>query len=170
MTDSPESTSTEAFARRRLVTWPAALVTLTAALLLITQVAAGWGGRHRGGFDLEEAKDHAAHAVEHLLDRIDATDDQETRIQAIVAEGLDELALAHGGEGDAREAWGTLLTAEVIDHEAIESMRREHLARADVMSAIASRRIGEILEVLTPEQRRALRDRFERHRGRHRWH
>lgn len=170
MSESPEPTPNEEVARRRLVAWPLSLLALTAALLLVTQVAAGWGARHHEGFDLEDAKEHAEHAVEHLLERVDASDDQSARIQAIVAEGIDELALAHGPDGDAREAWGTLLTADVIDHDAIESLRREHLARADAMSAIASRRIGEILEILTPEQRLELRRRLERHRGRHRWH
>ncbi len=170
MSDRPESNTNEENARRRLVAWPLSLVALTAALLLITQVAAGFGGRFHGDFDLDAFKEHAESVVEHVLEDVDATEDQHARIQAIVAEGIDELAVAHGPRKEARGEWSALLTADVIDPDAIESLRAEHLDRADAMSAIASRRISEVLAVLTKEQRLELHARMDRHRGRHRWH
>ena len=50
-------------------------------------------------------------------------------------------------------------------------MRQKHLGRAEVMSEIAMTRFADVLEVLTPEQRAQLDEKFSKHRRRHRrWH
>ena len=174
MSNRPESESNETQSRRRLVAWPLSLAALTVALLLVTQVAASVGRGFHGRMDLDELKERADSVVEHLLDEVEATDDQHARIQAIVDTGLDELAAAHGPRDEGPSEWGALFTAEVVDLDAMEALRRQHVERADEMSEIAGRHIGEILEVLTHEQRLELHARFERHRdehGRgHRWH
>lgn len=155
---------------RRLVAWPISLVAMTIGLILMANLLSACG-RHRGERDIEDVKDHASHAVEHVLERVDATDDQVERIQAIVADGLDELAAAHGPKQDRHAELKEILTAETIDRDAMEAIRRRHLAKADEMTLIASNRLGEILEILTPEQRVQLADRLEKHRDRHRrWH
>ncbi|MAG29587.1 MAG: hypothetical protein CL908_01680 [Deltaproteobacteria bacterium] len=56
---------------------------------------------------------------------------------------------------------------------AIESLRVEHLGKADSMSRLVAERLADALEILTPEQRSQLEERFSRHTRRHRrggWH
>ena len=106
-----------------------------------------------------------------MMYRLDATDGQMDEVQAIVIQAIDELMTAHGPKGDDGDAFSALLTADTIDRAALEAMRQKHLGRAEVMSEIAMTRFADVLEVLTPEQRAQLDEKFSKHRRRHRrWH
>ena len=164
----PSKSKMQSESGRVLFSWPISLVGLTVGLLLIANVLSACGGR-RDHHDLAEVKEHASDAVAHMLRKLDATEDQEERIQVIVGDAIDELALAHGPRGEGREEFSALLTAETIDREALEAMRRRHLDRADQMSAVATEHLGEVLEVLTPEQRQQLKERMLKHHKRRGW-
>ena len=157
-------------AKRSLIAWPLSLVALTVALLLMANVLTACGGHTRGERpDIDEIKEHATEGVEHLMWRLDGTDEQTERLQTIVLDAIDELALAHGPREDVRAELSALLTAETIDRDAMEALRVKHLDRADRMSGIVTARLADALEVLTPEQRQKVDERLAKHRRRHGW-
>ncbi|MCR9094945.1 MAG: Spy/CpxP family protein refolding chaperone [bacterium] len=156
--------------KRSLIAWPLSLVAMTAALLLMTNVVTGCGGHHRERPDIDEIKEHAAEGVEHVMWRLDGTDEQTERIQAIVADAVDELAAAHGPRDDLRTELAALLTADTIDRDAMEALRVKHLDRAERMSQVVTTRLADVLEVLTPEQRQRVEERLAKHRRRRGWH
>ncbi|HPG26442.1 MAG TPA: Spy/CpxP family protein refolding chaperone [Myxococcota bacterium] len=147
---------------RRLIYWPLLLAGLTLALLGLANTVSAWG---RGGDADPGARmhRHAEHVLDHVLDDVDATDAQRTSIRDIVLGTVDELGARRAEHVDPREALRGLLVAETIDREALEQLRLEHVARADEASRLVTQRLADALEVLTPEQRRALEDRFDRH-------
>ena len=166
-----ETNPTPTPAKGRLIAWPLSLLAMTATLLLMTNVLTGCGGHHRGERpDIDEIKEHATEGVEHLMWRLDGTDDQTERLQAIVTQAIDELAVAHGPRDDLRAEFSTLLTAETIDREAMEAMRVKHLDRAERMSRIVTAHLADALDVLTPEQRAKIEERLAKRRGRRGWH
>jgi Spy/CpxP family protein refolding chaperone len=61
-----------------------------------------------------------------------------------------------------------LLTADTIDRGAIEALRAEHLQLAERASRRFAQVLADMAEVLTPEQRKDLAGRMERHRSG--WH
>jgi Spy/CpxP family protein refolding chaperone len=70
---------------------------------------------------------------------------------------------------DARAAARDLLLQTTIDRAAIEKFRTEQLALADAFSKRVAQAIGDMAEVLTPEQRHKLADRLPPHGAGPRW-
>jgi protein CpxP len=132
---------------------------------------AGFGARahaHGGwrrGEPLSEAQ--LERMLRHLYVEIDATEDQKQRLAPIVKDAAKDLAPLHQKFHATRAQAIELLTQDRIDPAAIESLRVEKLRLADEASRRFTRALSEAAEVLTPEQRKSLAQRFERHR--HRW-
>lgn len=166
----PPKDPEETPSKRHLLTWPLSLVAMTAALLLVANVLSACGGHPRERPGLEEIKEHAAEGVEHLMGRLDGTEEQTDRLQAIVSEAVDALAETRGPREDLRAELARLLTADPIDRTAMEALRQQHLERAERMSAIVTTHLADALEVLTPEQRQQLQTRLAKHPHRGRWH
>lgn len=147
--------------------WPITLIALTAGLFLLTNTVSAWSDRDSDRID--EIKHHAERFSRRTLDRIGASEEQQSEVQEIVRQSIDELALLHADREGFRETLAPLITAEQVDREAIEAMRVRHLSRADEMSRIVSTAIADVMEILTPEQRSALEERMSQHDG-HRGH
>jgi protein CpxP len=128
---------------------------------------------HRFGSDaggpptIEEARDRAEFFAAFALHRLDATPDQEKRVQTIV-DGLvaDVFPLAEKHRAN-RDALHAILAAPTIDRAAIERLRSEEIALADSFSRAAATAIADTGDVLTTEQRAALMERLARFRHRH---
>ncbi len=166
---NPQSPTEDDGVRRRLFAWPLSLFGMTAALLAVAWLTTGCGG-HREPPDIDEIKEHVADGVEHVMWRLDGTDEQTERIQAILADTIDELATAHGPRDAMHGELARVLTAETIDRAAMETLRQEHVARSERLSRVITTRLADVLEVLTPEQRAKLNERLQKHRGRRGWH
>ena len=120
----------------------------------------GW----RGGEPLSEA--HLERMLRHLYAEIDATEEQKQRLAPIVKEAAQDLAPLREKFRATRAQAIELFTQDRIDPAAIETLRAEKLRLADEASRRLSRALAEAAEVLTPEQRKGLAQRFERHRRR----
>jgi Spy/CpxP family protein refolding chaperone len=153
--------------RRRLVSWPLLLIGLSLILVLAANTVSAWGRGGPGHGDVGEIKEHVAHRVDHMLEKIEASEEQTAAIQTIISETIDELHAMRDTFGSERAEIRSLLTAETIDRKAIEQFRASHLAHAGSMSLIVSQRLADVMEILTPEQRLALEERLGRHRGGH---
>jgi protein CpxP len=123
----------------------------------------GWHGRH---LSPELRAKHLDLMVEDVLDGIDATADQKSRIKAIVAEMMKELQPLREQRLQSRREAMEILTRPTVDRGAIEALRVEKLKVAEEASKRFTQGIADIAEVLTPEQRKALAQKFSRHRGR----
>lgn len=168
-----ESTNAEprperAATRRPLFWWPLTLFALTVTMLFVAgRVSAWYGG------DDDPAGRWRAHAdrmLDRILSEVDASEDQATRIRAIADETLELVAASHAEGREDADALRTLITANPPDRAALEAFRSEHLARADALSEAVVTQLARVLEVLTPEQRQKLVDRFDEHRAHRRDH
>ena len=144
----------------------ALLVVLAAGALLAPSVSGARGGWHHR--DPEAVKQHVGMAADWLLYKVDATDDQKSKVQAILDRTLDDLEGLHPDRADLHAQVKGLLTAETIDRDAIERLRSEHLERFDLASKRISTALADVAEVLTPEQRTELAELAESFHGR-RW-
>jgi periplasmic protein CpxP/Spy len=135
----------------------------------------GWGnggpGMHmqaspaafRGGMGF------GGHGMGRILDRIDATDEQEDKIEAIMDKVHDDVRPIMRSFRDTREDLAELLGAATIDREALEKLRAERVAAIDQASRTVATALADAAEVLTPEQRKELLEHFEDRGWRGRW-
>ena len=127
----------------------------------------GWG--MAGAMDAESAGEWAQLMTRQMLRRIDATPEQETKIQAIVAGALRELLPMREG---ARAAHGDalkLVSAPAVDRAALETLRAAQIAMHDQASKRMMQAVLEIADALTPAQREQLARTLAEHRwGPHR--
>jgi Spy/CpxP family protein refolding chaperone len=150
--------------------------TLIAATTLITGAAvskafsgpygfgAGWHGArgHWGGGPLDPAQieDRADRMVRHLSIELDANSEQQEKLRGIVRAMVKDVLPARERARAARQQVRELLTATIIDRNAIEKLRADQIALADSVSQRISQALGDAAEVLSPEQRRKLADRL----------
>ncbi len=122
-----------------------------------------------GGINMERISKMAGKPLDHMLDEVDASDEQKAKAQEIVKRSLDEGAPMAEQLRDSRQKFAKLLTASTLDKAAIEQLRADQIRGADEMSKIAIQTIVQVAEVLTPEQRKALAeemaDKMEHRRG-----
>lgn len=150
-------------------------VSLTVGLALAAVIGLGavvavaqggsWGG-WKGGMHHMGAR-FAEHRIGAMLDEIDASAEQETKIWAIIDRTRSELRPMGREFRQTREEVATLLAAPTIDKAAVEKLRAERIAAFDEASKKAVAAVVEAAEVLTPEQRAKLvAEMKERHGGR----
>ena len=134
-------------------------------------VKAGWGGRRHRFSDMSDAdiEKHIKRGVAHLAIEVDATDDQQQQIIAIVTPAVLEMKQTRAEMHATGEQLAGLLTAPVIDKIAVDALRVEKLAEVDQLSKEWTDVITEVAMVLTPDQREAISDRVEQFRSMRRW-
>jgi Spy/CpxP family protein refolding chaperone len=114
--------------------------------------------------------------VGHLAVDVNATPEQKAKLAEIAKAAAKELRPLREKAFEARKRGADLLSAPTIDRAAIEKLRAEQIAAADVASKRMTQALADAAEILTPEQRKLAVERFQsrRHGGwRHgggRWH
>ena len=121
------------------------------------------GGTH-GAHDPERVLEHARLATRWVMRVVDATDEQEERVQAIVAAAATDLLELAPRHREDREALAALLASDPIDRAALETLRADEMALFDRASRRLAAAVADAAEVLTPEQRAEL---AELHRSLH---
>ena len=111
-------------------------------------------------FDPARAQERADRAVRHVAVEIDASNEQQDKLRAIVRDLVKDLLPMREKALATRQRGRALLTQPSIDRAAIETLRAEQLALADGASKRVAQALGDAAEVLTPEQRRKLDDRL----------
>jgi Spy/CpxP family protein refolding chaperone len=138
---------------------------LLGALLGAQAYAFGPGGRH-GHLSPERMERMIDRRLDGMLDRIDATADQRTRIKGTVARLKPEIKGLHEEKAKLHEAGRKALEASTLDPGEIERVRREAIKLADRGSSVMTRALVEVAGVLTPEQRKELLEHFQGHHRR----
>src|SRR5262249_23201156 len=125
-----------------------------------------WGGHGRFGLDSmspEAAREHLQVAAKWALRDIDATPEQQEKVNAIVGGAVDDLFALRERHQANRAAFHEELTAAKIDRAALEETRKAEIALADEASRRLVQAVADLSEVLTPEQRQALVEKLHRH-------
>jgi len=118
----------------------------------------GQFGWHHGPMAMT-AEDFSAHLdkfLQHVYIEIDATDAQKAQLDPLIRQACDDLKPLHEQVHGFHSQALALLTADTIDRTAIETMRAEHIQAADQASRRIAQLLGDVAEVLTPAQRKAL--------------
>jgi Spy/CpxP family protein refolding chaperone len=122
----------------------------------------GHWGHHGHGMSPGDMQNHVERMVDHLARHVSATDEQKTKLEAIAKAAATDLQPLHQKFFDAHKRALDLLRAPTIDRAAIEGLRAEQIANADAASKRLAQALADIAEVLTPQQRTQLLDRFDR--------
>lgn len=158
--------------RKRWFTWKRAGI--GAALVGMLGLAAchhggpGWHHGHHGGhaqMTPEEAGKRIDKAVNWVLDDVDATAEQKTKVSAIAKDALRELMPLRDQHRAARNQAVDLLTRDSIDRQALEVLRADEMRLAEQASRRVTQALADIAEAVTPEQRRKLAEQFRRRFG-----
>jgi protein CpxP len=139
----------------------------------ITTAAAGLGtlafgalahGRRggRGPIDPAEMEERIERMLKHVYVEIDATPEQQQKIDPMVKQAAEELRPLRAKVREARREGLRLFSAPGIDRGAIERLRLEQMASADAASKRFAQALADVAEVLTSEQRKTLAARFAR--------
>ncbi len=123
----------------------------------------GFGGRwghHR--MSPEAMHEHLQVGVKWALRDVDATDEQQAKVSAILGAAIGELHGLKQRHVANRDAFRAQLTAAAVDRGALERIRRDELALAEEASRRVVDALADAAEVLTPEQRKALAERHRR--------
>ncbi|MGY6707332.1 MAG: Spy/CpxP family protein refolding chaperone [Rhizobiaceae bacterium] len=118
-------------------------------------VAMGSGGMGKG---------FAERRFDRMMTEIEASDEQAERLRDIFEAARDDLMPARADFHAFRDDLAALITAPRIDRAAAERMRAERVEAIDEASRRMTEAFIEAAEVLTPEQRVALVEKFEERR------
>ncbi len=133
----------------------------------------GHGGHHKGFADWSDADIEAQieRMVKHVAIEIDATQEQQEKITALVTAAAKDLKPVHDRmRATGKEIHGLLL-ADTIDRTALEQLRAERLAEAERISKNLGSALADVAEVLSSEQRGVLDERIKHFRSMRRgWH
>jgi len=122
-------------------------------------------GRRGGGGPIDPAKmeQNVERMLKHLYAEIDATPAQQQKLEPIVKQAANDLMPLRAKVQEARRRGVELLSADTIDRGAIERLRAEQIGAADAASKRLTQALGDVAEVLTPEQRKTVAARVGRH-------
>jgi len=113
-------------------------------------------GMMGGAHSAADVSAHVDHMLKHLYAEIDATDAQKAQITPLVKQAVDDLLPMHTQLQAAHEQAIQALTQNTVDRASLETARVAHLQLADQASKRLTQLIGDVDEVLTPDQRTAL--------------
>ena len=109
------------------------------------------------------------HRFERMLEEIDATPEQEEKLEAIMDKLHDDVRPIIRGFRDTRDDVAKLLGAATIDRAAAEKLRAERVAAVEEASRKVTAALLDAAEVLTAEQRAELLEHFEDRGWHRRW-
>ena len=170
--DATKDAGGERRAMRRGILFGALGAGALAALFAARPIAAavqggGWHGHGRWGhhrMNPEAAKEHVQLAAKWALRSVDATEEQQEKVGKIVTATVEDLSALHARHRANRDAFVGGLTGTSVDRAGLEEIRKTELALADEASKKLVQALGDVAEVLTPEQRQALLEHAQRFR------
>ena len=117
---------------------------------------------HHGGefalADPEMAREHVQAGASWLLRAVDANDDQRARVNAVLGPLTNDLLEIVAQHRSGHAAFVQALAAPTVDKARLQEIRAGQMALFDKASERVVGALGDIAEVLTPEQRAKLID------------
>ncbi len=135
--------------------------TLLAFAAGLSAAAVARGGWHHdsvmdGTHSIAEVNAHVDHLLKHFYVEVDATETQKAQIGPLVKQAVDDLLPLHTQLRATRTQAAQALTQTTVDRASLEAVRPQHLQLAEQASKRMSQLLGDVGDVLTPEQRHAL--------------
>ena len=136
----------------------------------------GWGRMHgpwfmRGPMSPEQIEDRVDRGIRHAAIELDATPEQQEKLRTIAKAAVKDLLPMREKAKAARERASALLTQQKVDRSAIEAFRAEQMALAEAASKRFAQALGDVADVLTPEQRLKVNEFVQARRSHWRgWH
>lgn len=120
----------------------------------------GWHGHGfmGRGFDPAQAEARADRTVRHLAVELDATNEQQDKLRAVVKNAVKDILPMREKVQTARDQARKILTEPTVNRSEIEKLRAEHVALADTFSRRVAQAFTDAAEILTPEQRKKIND------------
>jgi Spy/CpxP family protein refolding chaperone len=131
-------------------------VAVTAGVTAIAHTAGGGGWHHGRAMTAADMDAHVDEMLQHIYSEIDVTDAQKAQIDPLVKQAVAECAPLHEKFRAAHVDLLALFGADRVDRDAIERVRSENMRLADEATQRVARLVGDVADVLTPEQRKAL--------------
>jgi len=100
-----------------------------------------------------------------LAKDVNATADQREKLSVVAKAAAKDLLPLRETMQQARKQAQDLLGQATVDRAAIEKLRSDQMANVDTMSKRVSAALADAAEILSPEQRRQLAERFPPHKG-----
>ena len=125
----------------------------------------GMHGQHHGG-GMMGSPEGMARMLDHMLDGLNATDDQRAQIHQIAQAAASDLRAQREASRGLHARALQIFTAPNIDAAAAETLRQQMLAQHDQASKRMMQAMVDMARVLTPDQRakigQRMKDRMER--------
>lgn len=127
--------------------------------------AAGVGPQAFGNFHCRGAlgRDFVEYRIHKALKAVAATDAQEQQIMGIVDGLFAQHQAMEAVHQEMHQRAVSALTGDTVDRAALEAIRVDAVQRIDAGSKTLVKAIGDIAEVLTPEQRAQLAEMAKAH-------
>lgn len=137
----------------------------SALILLAVPLALACHGPRHGKANMSEGEvaEHLEDIAEYGLDYVDASDEQIARVNQQLRAAAPQVVKLRAEHRALTAELRKELAKDVIDRARIEELRARALELFDRASTQASERLVASAEVLTPEQRRKLTSRWEKH-------
>jgi len=166
---APASQSQRRVVRRRLVIGGAAALVLAAGG---AAAARAWTVHHfhpHGGWMSTQAipVDLVEKRIDHVLESVDATPDQQAKLHAIIEAAVKDLDPLRQQLAGTRKEMAALLGQPQLDRAAVEQLRSQRVAEMDQASKRMTQALLDAADVLTPEQRKTLADKAAAWQPRH---
>jgi Spy/CpxP family protein refolding chaperone len=115
-----------------------------------------WGHKRMSTMTPEQRAERADFATEWVLSRVNATEEQKTRIRAIVQDAIKDLGQVREQHMKDRQAFMEVLSQPTVDRAALKQIRAAEMQLAETASDRFVTAIADAADVLTPEQRSKL--------------
>lgn len=150
---------------RRYALVIAALVAAVAGTLTLSAYAQSAPHVVRaGGHGPFAGEPHMAHMVDHMLDSVNATDQQRAQVKDIVKAAAADLKAQREASRGLHEQIMQAFAQPTVDANAIEALRQQEMAARDQASKRMTQAMIDVSRVLTPEQRKTLADKMAKRR------
>jgi len=115
-----------------------------------------WGHKRTSAMTPEQRAARADFATDWVLSRVDATEEQKTRIKAIVQDAIKDLSQVREQHMKNRQAFMDALSQPTVDRGTLKQIRASEMQLAESASDRFVTAIADAADVLTPEQRSKL--------------
>jgi Spy/CpxP family protein refolding chaperone len=102
------------------------------------------------------AKDMAEYRIHRALKQVNASEEQEQKILAILSTQFDRQMSLSGLHYEIHTKAKAALAGDTVDRQALEAIRAQAIQRADERSKEIVQAVADAAEVLTPAQRQKL--------------
>jgi Spy/CpxP family protein refolding chaperone len=133
-----------------------ALITMAADTVAHGGMGGHRGFGHHGPSTIEEAEERALDGAAWLSGTVDATPEQQQRLEEIATQMVERLFPLREVHRDHRRELVNELARPELDRAELERIRSEELALAETASRAVLDAVADASEVLSPEQRQAL--------------